>query len=176
VGRTSGSTSGPGGTHVGEVKVKGSAAMVPGIQLGWEGTLALSLDNQDQMALLNRLNKIRIETHAQADRRYIPVQVNSDGEVQSAVMISDLSQGDVRLETLEKRATGAQFTLTTPDVELNIVSEEPDNTQNKDTDNAEEVGAEVVGEMVEVEEDASQLEEVDGVLGGWCRRQGNTEY
>jgi len=69
----------------------------------------------------------------------------------------------VRLETLEKRTTVAQFT--TPDVEFNIVSDEPDRTQNNDTDNAKEVGAEVVGEMVEVVEDVSQVEEIDGVWG-----------
>jgi len=36
---------------VGEVELKVTAAMIPGNQLGWEGTLALSLDDPDQVEL-----------------------------------------------------------------------------------------------------------------------------
>jgi len=56
---------------VGETQLQVTAAMVPGAQLGWEGTLAFNLDDPNQLELLGRLNQMRKDKYGVDDRRYI---------------------------------------------------------------------------------------------------------
>jgi len=112
---------------IGNIEVRGTATMVPRIQLGWKRTIAFTLDDPKQMDLLYKLNQIRNQNHAKEDRRYIPVKVNSDGEITGAMIVADLPKGDVRLERLQKQKSGTRFT--TPDVELKLVNESRENTQ-----------------------------------------------
>jgi len=65
---------------VGEVEVRGTTAMVPGDQLGWEETLAFSLDDPKQVDLLQTLNNNRKERYGN-DSRYIPMKVSKEGSM-----------------------------------------------------------------------------------------------
>jgi len=143
---------------IGDTVVKGTAAMIPAVQLGWEGTLAFSLDDPGQMKLLSKLNEIRKMKYGKEDRRYLPVEVTDKG-VRSAIMVADLSQDDERRESLYK----SDQHFTTQDVVEEIEGSTPEETQNRhDENNAEAVDAEVVEEGVEQGEDASWLVEAEG--------------
>jgi len=131
---------------IGNTEDRGTAAMVPGAQLGWEGTLAFSLDNPEQVDLLHRLNQDRINNYSKRNRRYIPVSVSSEGEIEGAVMIADLPQGDKRLERVQKQKPSGQ--VITPDLEMKHANRSNENTPNDIQYNAEESGVEVVGEKV----------------------------
>jgi len=133
--------------------------MVPGAQLGWEGTLAFNLDDPNQLELLSRLNQRRIEKYGMDDRRYIPVSVSQNGKIEGAVMVTDLPQGDTRLRRLRTRTPSSQVAI--PHVEVNSPSGNCESKPEPDIrDNAEESVVEVVGGKVDKVVDAS--EEVEG--------------
>jgi len=141
---------------IGHMEVKAKSAMIPGDQLGWEGTLALSLDDPEQVKLLGKLNDIRKEKYGKEDRRYLPVVVTREG-VQDAIMVADLPQGDTRLEHLR---SDNQFVM--PEAEGMVVSSTQEETPEKDDNNAEAVRAEVVEGRVDKVEVVSQVVEAEG--------------
>jgi len=132
--------------RIDDIQVKGMAAMVPGVQLGWEGTLAFSLDDPEQIELLCKLNQNRIKKYGKEDRRYIPVRMSRTEVIEGAVMVADLPQGDERLERLQRQTPSNQ--LMTPDVEVNSENEGNENNPHDIQNNAEESEVEVVGERL----------------------------
>jgi len=151
--------------HVEGVKMEALAAMVPGDYIKWEGALAFSLEDDKHWEWLSKINKLRKKVHALKDRRYIPVHVDGDGKIQGAVLVSDLPEGDERLDDLAKLSEVSNNTQTTPMLEATF-SDKPDrDTQQSDTDNVMADGAEVDGGSVMVMGESSQLEKVEGEMG-----------
>jgi len=143
---------------IGGVGLQVTTAMIPGEQLGWEGTLAFSLDDPKHVELLGKLNKMRKKKYGTEDRRYVPVRVIR-GKVEGAVMVTDLPSNDKRRHKLH--AGNSQGT--TPDMVEGTNTKTLIEVPRRDENNAEEVGAEVVGEGAEQGvEGASEEEEAEG--------------
>ena len=115
---------------VGGEVVNTIAAMVEGEYINWEGALAFDTDNDSALELFKHLNDMRV-TKYKGDRKYSPVMLTDDGNIQGAVMWADIPkhvkliqditdepepQGGTRLRILSCETDEKQLA---PDIDVN---------------------------------------------------------
>ena len=165
------------------------AAMVEGQYINWEGALAFNTDDNSELELFGRLNKLRMSKY-QGDRRYSPVVVTDSGDIQGAVMWADIpaeafqqenvsesevAQRGARLRVRKSEAEQSETSCMIPAVHADPQSEESatqtDNIVGGVTqqipqsveDRAEETRVGSMAENLVVDGDSYVVEEEEGV-------------
>ena len=131
------------------------AAMVEGEYINWEGALAFDTDNEKALKFFRQLNNIRAKRY-KGDRKYSPVIITDVGDIQGAVMSSDIpkevkqlgdvteepeTQGGARLRVLSCETEASQVA---PDRETNQTVPQSTHSQSEGSETQTQEVAETV--------------------------------